>query len=107
MLLYCGIQITEPGEEGKTYIIKRLWEKNIFYLKADKGIKVVILDKRNYYERINNIINDGTDFKITRKRLPKIISKVRKIHSNDKEVVTADAKRKLHISKPSVSKLYF
>ena len=47
-------------------VIKRLREKDCFYLKADKGNKVVILDKDDYYERVDNLISNGPYKKLNR-----------------------------------------
>lgn len=38
--------------------IKKLKEKDVVYVKADKGNQVVILDKSDYEERVNQLIDE-------------------------------------------------
>lgn len=40
-------------------ILKELREKDVYYMKADKGNSVVILDKEDYIERMTNLIQTG------------------------------------------------
>lgn len=42
-----------------TQTIKQLREKDVISLKADHGNKVVILVKKEYIERIKNLIDNG------------------------------------------------
>lgn len=87
-------------------IAKRLREKDCFYLKADKGNKVVILDKEDYYERVNNLINNGPYKKLSRNPLPKMITEVRNVVKTCNNLITPSLKNKLHISNPKVPRLY-
>lgn len=43
----------------ETATIKSLKEKDVIYVKADKGSKIVIMDKNDYDERVTHMINDG------------------------------------------------
>ena len=80
-------------------IIKGLREKECFYLKADKGNKVVILDKQDYFQRVDNLIGDGPYRKLTRNPLPKMVSQVKSILNKCPNLITAHNKYKLQISK--------
>lgn len=46
-------------EKGKPQLIQQFSEKDVFYLIADKGNQVVTLDKADFYERINTLLNNG------------------------------------------------
>lgn len=39
--------------------IHQLREDDVFYFKVEKCNKVIIIDKTNYYERINTSLNNG------------------------------------------------
>lgn len=91
-------------EHKKT--IKSLREKDCFYLKADKGNKLVILDKEDYYERVNRLIDNGPYSRIKKNPISKMITQVNNSFKFCHNLITPYLRRKLHVSNPSVPKLY-
>lgn len=87
-------------------VIKRLREKDCFYLKADKGNKVVILNKDDYYGRVDELIKNGPYKKLPRNPLPKMISEVKSVFKSCNHLVTPTIKYKLQVSNPVVPKIY-
>ena len=57
MYLKTGKKLNNPVDNYK--VIKGLWEKDCFYVKAEKGNKVVILDKEDYFDRLDILIANG------------------------------------------------
>nr|CAI5849577.1 unnamed protein product [Callosobruchus analis] len=86
--------------------IASLKEKDCFYLKADKGNKVVILDKKDYFDRVDKLIEEGPYKKITKNPLPKMVNQVKTTLSSCRYLVAPPLKRKLQVSNATVSKLY-
>lgn len=52
-------QSTSKKPERVQQTIKSLKEKDVFFMKADKGNNIVILDKSDYENRMQDMINDG------------------------------------------------
>lgn len=99
-----SIKVKQSAHQQNT--IKNLKKKDVFYLKADKGNKLVILDKHEYFDRMNNLIEKGPYLKLTKTPLPKMISELNTTLKVCKNIVTPELRRKLHVSNPSVPKLY-
>ena len=62
-------------------------DRSIFITKADKGRSIVILDRADYIQKIESIINDNTNFKIFQKdptltNEDKLIRKLRELKAN-------------------------
>jgi len=93
---------------NKTYtnIIKSLKEKDVFYLKADKSNTVVILDKKEYYERVENMLKHPPYKVINKNPLSKYITSVSTSLKNCKNVISNDHKRKLTVPNPNLPRLY-
>ncbi|XP_058446374.1 uncharacterized protein LOC131427320 [Malaya genurostris] len=89
---------------GDKEIVKQLREKPVFYVKADKGNKVVIMDKEDYDNLIIKKINDGPYRKQRADPLPDIIKKVDKtLHEcNPNFDINLSS---LKVSNPSLSKI--
>lgn len=87
-------------------VLKSLKQRNCVYVKADKGNKLVILDKNEYEDRMKQLIEDGPYKKISRNPLPKMV----KISTDMREKVSTvfgnRFKRILLVSNPEVPKLY-
>lgn len=89
-------KVPDQIKQEKAQIIQRFWKKDLFHLKADDYLrlllnednKVVILEKTDYYERSNTLINNGPYIKITKNPLLKLISELRVIFCKWNKVVT-------------------
>ena len=87
-------------------IVKSLRNKDCFYLKADKGNKVVILDKKDYYDKVNNLIDNGPYINLKKNPLSKMVADVKKTLKECNTLIDLSLKRKLQVSNPSLPKLY-
>nr|CAI5821272.1 unnamed protein product [Callosobruchus analis] len=67
--------------------IASLKEKDCFYLKADKGNKVVILDKKDYFDRVDKLVEEDPYKKITKNPLSKMVNQVKTTLSNCRYLV--------------------
>lgn len=68
-------------------IIKDLREKPVYYVKADKGNALVILDQEDYDQRMNDKINEGPYRKLKKDPLPDLIKRVDKTLKECKQVL--------------------
>jgi hypothetical protein len=57
-----------------------LKDKDCYFLKADKGNSVVILDKEDYVERVNKLIENGAYTQLPKTPLPRMIRETRHVH---------------------------
>ncbi|XP_060518228.1 uncharacterized protein LOC132696986 [Cylas formicarius] len=67
-------------------IVKGLKEKDCFYLKADKGNKVVIIDKKDYFERVDSLIQHGPYTTVSRNPLAKMTMEIKNTLKRSGEV---------------------
>jgi hypothetical protein len=74
--------------ENHNKVIKSLRRKDCFYLKADKGNKVLILDKEDYYERVNHLISNGPYQVINKNPLPGMIRDINDVLKTCSHLVT-------------------
>lgn len=81
-------------------------EKNCYYMKADKGNKLVILDKEEYDDRMKKLIEDGPYESVGRDPLPKMIRNTNSLVKEVSEIFGKRLQRTLHIPNPNVAKLY-
>jgi hypothetical protein len=93
--------------ENHNKVIKSLRRKDCFYLKADKGNKVLILDKEDYYERVNHLISNGPYQVINKNPLPGMIRDINDVLKTCSHLVTPGIRYKLYVSNPTVPKLYY
>jgi uncharacterized protein YoxC len=87
-------------------IITSLKNKNCVYMKADKGNKLVILDKTDYEERMNTLITDSQYTKIKRSPLSKMVKDTTDIVKEVTSVFGRRFKWRLKVSNPQVPMLY-
>lgn len=85
--------------------MKGLKEKDVFFVKADKGNSLVILDKSEYKDRMEQTIESSEFQQIKRNPLSKMVkaasNAIRKVHETFKV-----PKWRLSVSNPTVPKLY-
>lgn len=87
-------------------LIKGLKRKDCYYLKADKGNTVVILDKTEYVNRVNKLLEEGPYEKIRRNPLNKYISFTNDVVKNCSSVILKKDRYKFHVSNPVLPRLY-
>lgn len=91
-------------DEHKT--LKKLKSKPCYYMKADKGNALVILDKSQYDEGMNKLIHDGPYEELKRNPLPGIVKQASESIGAIKNVFGERIKWKLIMSNPSVPRAY-
>lgn len=69
-------EIPNKVQNGKTQITKGFWENDIFYLTADKGKKIRMLNKNYFYERTKTYIIKGQYIKWKNKQLACMFSEM-------------------------------
>ncbi len=93
--------------------IKSLQQKNVYYIKADKGNAVVIMDKTDYDERMLEHITSGNYISVPRNPLNKmvdntkaVIDHIQDVFSDDNGKVVKELKYELKVSNPMVTRLH-
>lgn len=86
--------------------IKELKQKPVVYVKADKGNKLVILDKSEYDSRVQQLINDCDYKKLKKSPLPSMVRECDALRKKISATFGNRYLRTLHVSNPSVGKLY-
>lgn len=86
--------------------VKSLREKNCFFLKADKGNSVVIVEKEEYFQNVEEMINSGPYKELSKNPLPKMILDVREARKNMCSIFDPSFKWRLGVSNPSIPRLY-
>lgn len=87
-------------------IIDSLKKKECVFVKADKGNKLVVLDKNDYENQVQSLIAE-CDYKILKKNpLPKMIRESDKLRQTLGPVFGQRFVRKLNVSNPQVALLY-
>lgn len=94
-----------PSKVNERKILKSIREKKCFHLKADKGNKIVILEKSEYDIRMNELLNDGPYERIKNNPLNKMIKEFDTIRSENK-TFEKNLQFSLIVSNPNVAKLY-
>jgi len=87
-------------------IIKRLKEKDVYYMKADKGNSLVILDKKDYDERMIELINNGSYKMESKSPLTKMEKSATEVIDKVSKTFGLRLKWSLKMNNPSVPKLY-
>lgn len=87
-------------------IIKSLKSKKCVYLKADKGNKLVILNKDDYENRMLKVIENNNYREIKRNPLPKMVKESNEVIKGISTVFGFRQKRKLLVSNPKVPLIY-
>lgn len=86
--------------------VKQLREKECYYVKADKGNKLVIMNKSDYDTSILNLIDECNYKQVRRNPLPKMIRECDELRQSIKNVFGPRLSRLLNVSNPSVAKMY-
>lgn len=110
----CKIQITNNIEQNKNNIINNkdhkiinnLRKRDVFYLKADKGNKIVILNKADYFERVNNLITTGPYKEIKKTPLNKMTTSFKNAIKECPNLISKQLKYHISISNPVTPKMY-
>lgn len=76
-------------------MIKSLNDKDIFVTKADKGNSIVIVDKRDYDQRIQDLIDNGP-YKGVRNPLNKMKNQITAAINEFIDIFGADRARRIH-----------
>lgn len=59
--------------------LRSINQKECYYMKPDKGNKLVILDKKDYDDRMKKLITEGPYEIVTRDPLPSMVTQTRKL----------------------------
>lgn len=86
--------------------IKSLKEKNVFYLKADKSNTIVVIDKNDYYKRVQEMLDEGPYQICTKNPLNSYILSVSSTLKQCKNLVNPKLATNLHVSNPTIPRLY-
>lgn len=86
--------------------IQQLNEQDIYVMKADKGNKVVVMDKAEYERRTWNLIADNNYKKVSRSPLSKMTTAANKVRKEISRAFGERFKWRLLESTPEVPKLY-
>lgn len=87
-------------------MVKNLKSKNCFYVKADKGNTVVILDKNDYHSRVSELINTGPYVKIPKSPINQMVNLTKQTLKNCPNILDQKTRFSLVISNPIVPRLY-
>lgn len=87
-------------------ILKSLKQKDVVYVKADKGNQVVILNKSDYDNRVLQLINECKYKEIKRNPLKKMIREVNSFRQRVRTIFGDRVCRSLIVSNPILPKLY-
>lgn len=86
-------------------VLKSLKQKDVYYLKADKGNQLVIIDKLAYNQRMITTIEESNHISILKNPLPKMVKHTNSMINKISEIFKTP-KWKLTISNPIVPRLY-
>lgn len=110
----CKLQITDNLSKISQHkninkdlnILKNLKNKDCFYLKADKGNTVVILDKQDYFDRGNKLLQEGPYINIPKNPLSKFVSNVKNCLKQCPTIIPKNDVSKFMPSNPGLPKMY-
>ena len=78
----------------------------ILYTKSDKGNTVVIMDKKEYSEKVNQPPEEGNYTQLPKKPLPKMIKDANKIVSEYSTFLPTDQTYLVKVPHPETPKVY-
>lgn len=87
-------------------LIKNLKNKNCYYVKADKGNKLVIIEKADYDRRMLNLINECAYKKVKNTPLPKMIRESDSLRQKIGKVFGVRLARNLKVSNPKDARIH-
>jgi hypothetical protein len=91
---------------SKNQIIESLKAKDVYYLKADKGNSLVILNKTDYDNRMVELINSGSYKRESRNPLSKMQDNAVEVIGSVSKQFGLRLKWTLRMSNPTVPKMY-
>lgn len=93
---------TKKRSAHEEKVIKELVEKPVYYIKADKGNALVIMDKVDYDSRMADKIRNGPYRKLRNDPLPDLVKRVDKIFKECKQVI---GNSRLKVSNPILPRI--
>ena len=96
--------LNNKKEKRETEIVKELREKPVFYIKADKGNKIVIMDKDDYDELMMQKIINGPYRQLRVNPLPDMVKRFDKTVKECKDILEANMGH-LKSSNPTLSRI--
>lgn len=87
-------------------IIDSLKKRNCVYVKADKGNKLVVLDKIDYENQVHDLINVRGYKVLNKNPLPRMIRECDSLRQQIGAVFGQRLTRKLNVSNPSIALMY-
>lgn len=88
-------------------VIESLRSKEVVYVKADKGNKVVILDKNDYKNRADALITESNYRRLTKSPLNSMILQANDVRKEISKSFGEFLKWRLLVSNPKVPRIYF
>lgn len=101
-----GTPISFVSAHEQMQIIKRLKEKNVVYVKADKGNQVVILDKTDYENRVLQLISECGYKKMKRNPLKTMVRECDTMRQKIRKVFCDRVCRNLIVPNPVMPEMY-
>lgn len=92
--------------EREAKVLKQLKEKDVYIMKADKGNKIVVMDKSEYDRRVWNLIAENGYKEIKSSPLNKMKTAANNVRKEISRVFGERYKWRLIVSDPEVPKLY-
>lgn len=87
-------------------VIDSLKKKDVVYVKADKSNNLVILNKNDYDQRVEQLITECNYTEVKRNPLKKMIRETNALRQKIKQVFSDRVCRALIVSNPTLPKLY-
>lgn len=102
-----GIDPTQKAINRKqNSIIRGLREKDVFYVKADKGNALVVLNKDDYYNRMERLLVDNIYEQVNRNPLLGFAKEVKVILKDCNFLINEELRVELVVSNPVLPRLY-
>lgn len=86
--------------------IKALKLKDVYYMKADKGNTLVVLDKKDYHDRVQKLLQEGPYVKLNKNPLDNMIKEVKELVKDCTSIFGDISTKKLFCSNPTIPRLY-
>lgn len=99
-----GIRNKNARASEQNRIVKELREKPVYYIKADKGNAVVIMDKCDYDRRVMKKIEEGNFKELKKDPLPETIKRVEKALKECKQII-GESTGRLRMPNPSLPRI--
>ena len=97
---------TPPNRNTFEQTIKTLKSKEVIYTKSDKGNTLVIMDKKEYSDKVTQLLEEGNYTQLPKNPLPKMIRDTNKTISECTKVLPTDQRYLVKAPNPEIPKLY-